>query len=346
MDSSVKNVTVFQYLIIILFIAGGVYLALRDFQMQSIGEKHTTPVMQQSVTKNGPITPIPLQIKLDERKVALGYRLYHDKRLSHDNSISCASCHDLQKGGTDQARYSTGVENALGGINSPTTFNSGFHFVQFWDGRAGDLVEQAPGPVHNPIEMGSNWEEVLSKLSKDTQYIEAFSGIYAEGMNPDTIVDAIAVFELSLFTPNSRFDKFLRGDTTALSKEEQEGYRIFKEYGCVSCHQGVNMGGNMYQTIGVMEDFFQHRPLTDADLGRYNVTKEDYNRHQFKVPTLRNIAITFPYLHDGSAKTLEDVLAIMWNSQLGRSLTKDETIKIILFLQTLTGEYQGKPLAE
>lgn len=288
--------------------------------------------------------PIPLTLDLDARKVSLGERLYHDPRLSHDDSISCASCHDLNKGGTDQVQYSTGVKNALGGINSPTTFNSGFLFVQFWDGRAADLEEQAAGPVHNPIKMGSNWEEVLAKLGKDTAYLKAFNEIYPDGLTGKNITDAIAVFERSLFTPNSRFDQFLRGRTEALSAEEKEGYRLFQEYGCISCHQGVAMGGNLYQTLGVMEDYFAHRPNTPADQGRFNVTQQERNRHQFKVPTLRNIAITAPYLHDGSAKTLEDVLEVMWKSQLGRPVKPEEAKNLVKFLKTLTGTYKGVPL--
>lgn len=161
--------------------------------------------------------------------------------------------------------------------------------------------------------------------------------IYPDAVTAENIVDAIAIFEMSLITPNSRFDRFLRGDSKALNDQEKEGYRLFQEYGCVSCHQGVNIGGNMYQPIGFMEDFFVHRPVTKEDLGRYNVTQLDYNKYQFKVPTLRNIAITFPYLHDGSANTLEEVLNIMWNSQLGRSMTEEESSYILLFLNTLTG---------
>lgn len=344
MEHPVKNVTLFQYVIIILFVAGGVFFALKDFQVHINADtrslRETTPTSRLSE----PIVPIPLTIELDTRKVALGDRLYHDQRLSHDDSISCASCHDLAKGGTDQSKYSTGINNALGRINSPTTFNSGFNFVQFWDGRAEDLVEQAPRPVHNPIEMGSSWKLIIPKLQQDAQYVRDFAEIYQDDITPKNIVEAIAVFEMSLFTPNARFDQFLRGDSSALTKQEKEGYRLFKKYGCVSCHQGVNIGGNMYQTIGIMEDFFQHRPLTDADLGRYNVTQLEYNKYQFKIPTLRNIALTFPYLHDGSAKTMEDVLNIMWNSQLGRSIPPEETSMILLFLKTLTGEYKGKPL--
>ncbi len=346
MDNPVRKVTYLQYAIIVFFVTGGICIAMNDFRIHNSRENSRLTAGKTAANVSGPIVPIPLDIELDARKVALGNRLYHDKRLSRDDSISCASCHDLEKGGTDQAKYSTGVKNVIGGINSPTTFNSGFNFVQFWDGRAKDLAEQASGPVHNPVEMRSNWKEVIPKLRKDPLYMKDFAKIYPDNITPENIVDAIAVFEMSLITPNSRFDKFLRGDRGALSDQEIEGYRIFKEYGCVSCHQGVNIGGNMYQTIGIMEDYFQHRPLTDADLGRYNVTKLVNNKFQFKVPTLRNIAITYPYLHDGSANTMEDVLNIMWNSQLGRLPTSEESNNIILFLDTLTGEYKGNSLKD
>ncbi|MBU1053610.1 MAG: cytochrome-c peroxidase [Proteobacteria bacterium] len=341
MDNPVKKVTVFQYAVIVFLVVGGFFFALKDFETHNSRDNNNLSENKPVINFSGSIVPIPLNIELDARKVALGDKLYHDKRLSKDDSISCASCHDLAKGGTDQVKYSTGIKNAVGGINSPTTFNSGFNFVQFWDGRAQDLAEQAPGPVHNPIEMGSNWAEVITKLKKDSQYIKAFAEIYPDNIKPENIADAIAVFEMSLITPNSRFDNFLRGDSGALNEQEKEGYRIFKEYGCISCHQGINIGGNMYQTIGIMEDYFQHRPLTDADLGRFNITKLEYNKYQFKVPSLRNIAVTFPYLHDGSAETMEEVLSIMWNSQLGRSLTQEENEHILLFLNTLTGEYKG-----
>lgn len=344
MDFEVKKISLAQHLVIILLAATFIWGALKDYRLS----RETTVELEkkQLLVTNSlePITPIPFELELDARKVQLGEKLYNDKRLSRNNSISCASCHDLKKGGTDQVKYSTGVEGQLGGINSPTTFNSGFNFSQHWDGRASTLAEQAIGPVHNPVEMDTNWEDVIPKLKKDPYYKQAFTQIYDHEFTGDNIVDAIEVFEQSLITPNSRFDQYLRGDKQAVNSEEKEGYRLFKEFGCISCHQGLLLGGNMYQTLGVMEDYFVHRNITEADLGRYNVTGREWNRFQFKIPTLRNIEITFPYLHDGSAETLEDVMTIMWNSQLGRKM-KDEELKLIIqFLKTLTGEYQGVKL--
>lgn len=300
------------------------------------------PVRAQS---EEPIRPIPLEQKLDAKKVALGDRLFHDKRLSKDNSLSCASCHGLDRGGVDGGVGSTGINGAKGPINAPTVFNSGFNFRQFWDGRAGSLEEQAAGPVHNPKEMGSNWTEVLAKLSQDAPLVAAFKESYPTGLQPKNIQDAIATFERSLATPNARFDKYLRGDTAALKPDEQRGYQLFKNYGCVACHQGVNVGGNMFQVFGVMGDYFARRGgVNEADLGRYNVTKNEADKHMFKVPSLRNVALTAPYFHDGSAKTLNDAVDVMFKYQLGRSAPAQDKELIVKFLRTLTGEFRGQPL--
>lgn len=292
-----------------------------------------------------PIKPIPTDQKLDPAKVALGDRLFHDKRLSRDNTMSCASCHDLGRGGVDGSPFSVGIGGAKGGINAPTVYNAALNFRQFWDGRAASLEEQAAGPVHNPIEMGSNWAEVLGKLNKDAALVGEFKKIYPDGLKPRNIQDAIAVFERSLVTPNARFDKYLRGDKTALSGDEVRGYQLFKSYGCVACHQGVNVGGNMFQTFGVMGDYFGKRGNPQpSDLGRYNVTKVESDKHVFKVPSLRNVALTAPYFHDGSAQTLQDAVDVMFKYQLGRPAAPQDKELIVKFLNTLTGERNGKLL--
>lgn len=339
MDNQIRKISVAQHVAILLFVFAGVAMAVTDFHVREKAAMDTEAVEGEIVYDA--VSPIPLTVDVDQRKVTLGERLYHEVRLSHDNSLSCASCHEIKKGGTDQVKTSTGINGVLGPINSPTTFNSGLFFCQFWDGRAADLFEQAGGPVHNPIEMGSNWPEVLEKLSKDPTYTTVFADIYEDGMTGDNIADAIAEYEMSLITPNCRFDMFLKGDKQALSVNEKDGWRLFKEYGCISCHQGAALGGNMYQTIGVMEDYFQNREKTKVDYGRFNVTGKEWNRYQFKVPTLRNIEKTFPYLHDGSANTLDDVLEVMWQSQLGRSISEEESLHIEQFLKTLTGTYKG-----
>lgn len=291
-----------------------------------------------------PISPLDPPPVLARDKAALGERLFADPRLSRDDSLACSGCHDLAKGGTDRRRYSVGVGGAVGGINAPTVFNSGLNFVQFWDGRAATLESQAAGPIHNPIEMDSNWEQVLTKLHADHQLRLAFEQTYPDGLNAANIVDAIATFERTLTTPDSPFDRYLRGDANALGPDEREGYRRFKEFGCTSCHQGMHVGGNMYQRFGVMEDYFAGRPATPNDLGRFNVTGREEDRHVFKVPSLRNVAVTAPYFHDGSAATLDEAVAIMGRVQLGRALSAEDRRLIVAFLKTLTGQWRGKSL--
>jgi len=294
---------------------------------------------------NEPLLPLVPVKGLDPAKVALGEKLFHDTRLSGDNTLSCASCHDLSKGGTDQAPVSTGIDGQKGPINSPTVFNAVYGLAQFWDGRAKDLKEQAAGPVNNPLEMGSNWDEVLGKLKGDKEYVAAFQSLYPEGMTPDTITDAIAQFEKSLVTTNSRFDKFLRGDANAMTAEEKQGYELFKTYGCYTCHVGQAMGGRSFEKMGRMRDYFADRGnVTEADQGRYNVTKADPDRHMFKVPSLRNIELTFPYFHDASAKNLNQAVKEMAKYQVDREITEEEAALIAKFLGALTGEYEGQPL--
>ena len=289
-----------------------------------------------------PIQPIPLALALNENKVKLGEKLFHDTKLSGDNTISCASCHNLQTGGTDRLPRSMGINGAVGDRNSPTVFNSGFNFKQFWDGRSESLVDQIDGPISNPIEMGSSWPEIIGKLKRESDYVYMFDKLYKDGINKENLRDAIANFMNSLYTPNSRFDKFLLGDSSAITEEEKEGYERFKAYGCVSCHQGMNVGGNMFQTMGVMADYFGDRKAEDP--GRFNVTGNEGDRHLFKVPSLRNVALTDPYFHDGSVPTLKGAVAIMAKYQLGRQLSPKDIELIVKFLHTLTGEYKGQAL--
>jgi cytochrome c peroxidase len=278
------------------------------------------------------ITPIPLTLKFDIEKAKLGKKLFNDTRLSKNNTISCATCHILEEGGDDNLKVSFGINGQTGTRNSPTVLNARFNSNQFWDGRAKDLQEQVKGPIHNPVEMGSNFKEVVNKLKKDSHYISEFKTIYPDGITSTNISNAIAEFENSLITPNSQFDKFLRGDIKALTSYELEGYILFKEYGCISCHNGINIGGNLMQKIGVLEDF------NTSDFGKYNVTKNIEDKFYFKVPSLRNIQLTSPYFHDGLTGTLKEAVNKMTFYQVGYTLKEDETNKIIFFLKTLTGE--------
>ncbi len=284
---------------------------------------------------------------VDLKKAALGEKLYFDKRLSGDNTISCASCHAMDKGGCDQEMVSTGIKGQKGPINAPTVFNAAYNFAQFWDGRAKDLKEQAAGPVNNPKEMGSNWEQVLGKLKDDAQYKSQFKELYPEGMNADSITDAIATYEHTLLTPNSRFDKFLAGDREALTVDEKAGFELFKSHDCSSCHAGTALGGLSYEKMGARRDYFKDRGnLSEADNGRFNVTKNPVDKYRFKVPLLRNIELTYPYFHDASAKTLDEAVKVMAEYQTEKPMSEEERAKIVAFLKTLTGELNGKSLAK
>ena len=292
------------------------------------------------------IRPIPDTLDVDPVKAVLGEKLYHDKRLSGDDTISCASCHDLALGGTDQHVVSDGIRGQMGGINSPTTYNAALNFAQFWDGRAATLEAQADGPPNNPVEMGSNWTPITEKLTKDAAFVKEFTAAYPEGVNKTTVTHAIAEYERTLLTPNSRFDKYLKGDPAALTADEKHGYDVFLEKGCATCHVGELLGGKSYEVMGRHGDYFAARggKLTDADNGRYNVTKDEKDRHAFKVPTLRNVARTFPYLHDGSKKTLREAVDAMAVYQGGAPLAEKDGQDVVKFLETLTGEYKGKAL--
>jgi cytochrome c peroxidase len=288
------------------------------------------------------LVPLPPPPAVPGDKVMLGRALFLDVRLSRDNTLSCASCHDLSGAGNDGRPVSIGIGGAAGGVNAPTVFNASLNFAQFWDGRAASLEEQAAGPVHNPVEMASSWPEVIAKLQADAGFRREFRRVYPDGITAKNLVDAIATFERTLLTGNSPFDRYLRGDTRAIDERARAGYRNFRELGCVSCHQGVNIGGNMFQRFGIMADYFadraQSRPVGTPDLGRFNVTGRDEDRHVFKVPSLRNVAQTAPYFHDGSVAVLEEAVAIMGRYQLGRELSREEVASLVAFLQTLSGD--------
>ncbi len=286
-----------------------------------------------------PLLPLPSAQNLDPRKVDLGDLLFHDNRLSADNSTSCASCHNLSSNGSDSRATSIGIGKAVGPIKAPTVYNSGYNFVQFWDGRAADLEEQAAGPVHNPIEMGSNWEQVQAKLQKDAKLVARFKEVYPDGLNAKNIASAIAEFERSLVTVDSPFDRWLQGYESALNDKERRGYQLFKSYGCSSCHQGQNVGGNMYARMGAMGDYFADRgkKIVEADLGRFNVTKNEADRHLFKVPSLRLAARQKYFFHDGSQTDLKEAIRVMGQYQIGRNIPEDDISDINAFLHSLVG---------
>lgn len=333
--------------ILLLVLAFGVTLLMDASDTNGtgqVGSSRLVSPLRSALLGADALMPLPSVPDLPADKVALGRRLFFEPRLSSNDKIACASCHKLDQGGSDRQAVSVGIDGKKGQINAPTVFNSSLNFVQFWDGRAASLEEQAAGPVHNPLEMGSNWSEVIGKLSQDDSYRQAFNRIYKQGITGETIVDAIATYERTLLTLNSPFDRYLQGDKNALSPLELAGLRRFLDYGCASCHQGAGLGGNMFQQFGVMDNYFANRADSKADLGRFNVTGLESDRHVFKVPSLRNVEVTPPYFHDGSVASLEEAVVIMGRYQLGRDIDANDVKALTAFLRALTGEWEGKRL--
>lgn len=279
-----------------------------------------------------PIKPLPQSMEVNLPKAALGERLFSDPKLSKDDTVSCATCHDLKHGGDDGREFSVGIGGKRGSINAPTVYNAVFNFRQFWDGRAKDLKAQAYGPIENPVEMGYSIEGVVEKLKKIPAYSKAFFHIYAEGITGENIVDAIAEYEKTLITPNAPFDRYLRGEKDAIDRVAKEGYGLFKSKGCILCHNGINVGGNFYNKFGIFKD------ANSSSLGRYALTQREEDRFVFKVPSLRNVALTAPYMHDGRTPSLQGAIEVMSEHQLGRCITHEEVEKIVAFLRSLTGE--------
>ena len=282
-----------------------------------------------------PIQPLQAPTVSDPAKVELGKKLWFDPRLSRSGFISCNSCHNLSMGGSDNVAASVGDRWQKGGINSPTVLNSVLNIAQFWDGRAKDLAEQAGGPIENPIEMNSTHDIAVATLRSIPGYVQEFKSIYkVNAIDIKQITDALATFEATLVTPNARFDRWLQGDKKAITDVELKGYQLFKSSGCVACHNGPAVGGNMFQKMGLVAEYKTNHPAE----GRSAVTGNEIDRFTFKVPTLRNVELTYPYFHDGAAKTLAEAVDIMGRLQLGRVYTAEENTQIVAFLKTLTGE--------
>lgn len=293
-----------------------------------------------------PIAPLPAPPPQDPALVALGERLFFEARLSIDGTTSCASCHVLTEGGDDGLPVSMGVDGRTGAFNAPTVLNAALNFRQFWDGRAASLEEQVDGPLQNEHEMGGSWEHVLATLRNDADYRRDFAALY-DGSPPhaDGVRDALAAFQRTLLTAGAPIDRYLRGDEAALSERQRRGYELFKEAGCAACHQGANVGGNMFQTFGVMGDYFADRgDPTPADLGRFAVTGREEDRYVFKVPSLRNVALTAPYFHDGSAASLPEAVSTMARYQLGQAMPAANVALIVEFLDSLTGRIPTAPM--
>lgn len=286
-------------------------------------------------TGGEPIQPIKAAKPGDPALVELGKKLYFDPRLSKSGFISCNSCHNLSMGGTDNLKTSIGHNWQKGPINAPTVLNSSFNLAQFWDGRAKTLKDQAGGPIANPGEMAFTHELAVDVLSSIPAYKAEFKKVFkSDAVTIDGVTKAIAAFEETLVTPNSRFDQWLMGKKEALAKDELAGYKLFKESGCTACHNGPAVGGNSFQKMGVVAPYTASSPAE----GRVAVTGKDADRFNFKVPTLRNVELTYPYFHDGEGATLTQAVDTMGRLQLGRTFTATENAQIVAFLKTLTGE--------
>ena len=304
-------------------------------RLNLIATATTLAVASLALAAAEPIQPIAPASDIDLARVELGKKLYFDPRLSKSGFISCNSCHNLSMGGTDNLPSSIGHGWQQGPINSPTVLNSSMNIAQFWDGRAKDLKEQAAGPIANPGEMAFTHSLAVGVLSSIPAYVKEFKLVFgADEITIDHVTDAIAEFEKTLVTPNSRFDQWLLGDESALTAQEQQGYELFKSSGCVACHNGPAAGGNTFQKMGLVQPYQTDNPAE----GLAAVTGNDADRFKFKVPTLRNVELTYPYFHDGATNSLAEAVDIMGRLQLGREFTPEETDGIVAFLRTLTGE--------
>ncbi|CAK8714919.1 MAG: cytochrome c peroxidase [Candidatus Electronema aureum] len=282
-----------------------------------------------------PIKPITPPKEINQAKAELGKKLFFDPRLSKSGFISCNSCHNLSIGGSDNLKTSIGHNWQKGPINAPTVLNSSLSFVQFWDGRADSLKAQAGGPIANPGEMALTHALAEGILTSIPGYVTEFKQVFGDNkIDIDRVTDAIAEFEKTLVTPNSRFDKWLLGDVKAVTEQELAGYKLFKDFGCISCHYGESVGGGTFHKMGMVEEYKAKSPAE----GRKAVTGKDEDRFMFKVPNLRNVELTYPYFHDGEAETLTEAVDVMGRLQLGKKLSDTENAQIVAFLKSLTGD--------
>jgi len=294
--------------------------------------------------------PAPANNPTTAEKVELGRVLFHDPRLSSTGTVSCASCHNVMAGGEDSRPNSMGVHGQTGGRSAPTVWNSAFSKVQFWDGRAASLEDQAAGPVTNPIEMGmKSWDDVVVRLKAIDGYQVAFKKAFPdEQISKDTATKAIAAYERTLITPNSAYDKYAKGNKSALNAQEVRGLKLMAGIGCLSCHSGAAFNGNgdFREFPAIYNAYLEKQYQFSNDKGLFEVTNKQEDEHFFKIPTLRNIALTAPYFHNGSVKTLEKAVKVMATVQLGRKLSTDEVSDIVAFLNTLTGEFPEQQLPQ
>lgn len=317
------------------FMAAGAMVAAQAFAFESLPDRVVAP-------KDNPMTPA---------KIELGKQLFFDPRLSSDGTVSCNDCHNVMGSGTDNRSVSVGVTGQRGGRSAPTVWNAAFLSAQFWDGRAASLEEQAKGPILNPVEMGMpNPETVVRRLRNIPGYVAQFRSVFGgeDPLSYDNIAKAIATYERTLITPNSPFDKYIKGDKNALTESAQRGMKLVEQLGCTNCHTGPNFSGPANLQTG--QGFYQKFPVVAGskyetqydlvqDLGRFAVTKKDKDKNVWRVPTWRNVALTAPYFHNGSVATLPEAVRVMAKTQLGKELKENEVGDVVAFLNSLTGEF-------
>jgi cytochrome c peroxidase len=294
-----------------------------------------------------PITPIPLSVDLPADKVALGELLFNDRDLAGNSGLSCADCHVLADGGDDGRKLADGPGSANMPLNTPTILNIAYNGRIGWFGGHASLAEHANHDLSKRRHDSKPWPALIGYLQANSTYTARFDKLYPDRITRKNILDALTTFERSLITPNAPFDRWLRGDDNALAPQALEGYRRFKQLGCISCHQGINVGGNLFQRIGVFGDFFADKAaLTAADQGRYVVTARERDRRVFRVPSLRNVAVTSPYFHDGRTDSLRQAIELVGRFQLNRELSEQDIDQLQAFLESLTGNYQGSPVKD
>lgn len=292
---------------------------------------------------NSAAIPVPMAPGIEPAKIELGKKLFQEHVFSKNLSTSCASCHQLGNSGVDNLPRYIGMEKKPGQVNTPSVFNANLNFLQFWDGRAKTIEDVINDHVIDETVFANTWPTIVQEISQNNLYAEDFKQSYPNGVTQENIINALKIYIDNLVTPNSSFDRYLKGDKTALSNEAQKGYRLFRKYGCITCHQGPNLGGNLHQKLGIYKDYFADKgTLKKEDYGYYNVTGKEDDKFVFKVPSLRNISRTGPYLHDGSVKTLPEMIQIMAIYQVGQPLRNDEVNAIAQFLQTFSADPAAK----
>lgn len=330
--------SVCSLLVVLLALSGGGLLGCGSGQSPPIDELHESDSVGVQ-----PIEPLPLTSDFDAVRAALGEELFREARMSGDSKVACTDCHHQDHGWADDRAHSRVSDRPESAVNVPTMYNVRYLYKLAWSGKYETLESHVDALMVNPKVMASSWEIACKHLGEVAHYRARFARVFRDGLIASNVREAILDYERSLVTPNAPFDQYLRGDAQAVSPEVKAGYAMFKSYGCSSCHQGVAIGGNVFERFGVLRDFFADRGhFDDADLGRFNVTQRDQDRFVFRVPSLRNVALTAPYFHDGSAATLEDAVEAMAHYQLGRDLDERDRHALVAFLRSLTGQYKGQ----